>query len=109
MINGIDKLCMTKLDVLDDMETILVNDGLYVDGDGKTYDYIPSRVNDLRVSEYLEFPGWKSSTKECRKFQDLPENARAFIEAIEERIDPPIHWIGVGPGRDEMCMNHVDQ
>ena len=44
-------------------------------------------------------PGWKLSTAACRSFSDLPKEAQAYIERIEELVGVPVSWIGVGAGR----------
>lgn len=51
---------------------------------------------------YISLPGWKTSISNIRKYEDLPDNCRAYVETIEERVGVPIEWIGVGPSRDAM-------
>ena len=51
---------------------------------------------------YETLPGWKCDISKIRKYEDLPPNAKLYIERIEELIDIPIRWIGVGPERDAL-------
>ena len=44
-------------------------------------------------------PGWKTSIAKCRTFEELPPNAQAYVNRIEELVGCPVSWIGVGPGR----------
>ena len=53
--------------------------------------------------EYVTLPGWKSNTMGVKKYEDLPDNARAYIEYIERELGGvPVKWIGTGPARDDM-------
>ncbi len=52
--------------------------------------------------QYVTLPGWKTSIGSVRKFEELPENCKAYISFIEEFLKVPIKWIGVGPERDSM-------
>lgn len=54
--------------------------------------------------EYEVLPGWKSDISSIRNYFDLPKAARQYVERIEELVDVPIHYIGVGPGRDALIF-----
>lgn len=98
-INDIDELILTKLDVLDGFETIKIATGYTIDGE--PVDVFPSdieRLNDA-VPVTREFAGWQASTESCTTWDDLPENARAYISAIEEIAGKPVRMISVGAGR----------
>ena len=71
--------------------------------DGKKFDYLPASAEDqLRAKPiYKSFTGWKSSTVGIEKFEDLPDNAKSYIKAIQTFIDVPITFISVGPERTE--------
>lgn len=51
---------------------------------------------------YQELPGWKSSTSQVQKFEDLPKQAQDYIAFIENYIGVKVRWIGTGPGREDM-------
>jgi len=51
---------------------------------------------------YETFPGWKKDISQCRTWNDLPNEAKAYVERIESLVGVKIEWIGVGPGRDAM-------
>lgn len=52
--------------------------------------------------EYDVLPGWNCDISSVRSYSDLPEAARQYVERIEELVGTPIHYIGVGPGRDAL-------
>src|SRR4029079_6960644 len=83
-INGVSGLCVTKLDVLDGMETLQIGVG-YLFG-GKRRDILPVGAEELAGSEpiYEEIPGWSQSTLGVSQLSDLPEAARRYLRRIEE-------------------------
>jgi adenylosuccinate synthase len=97
MINGYTSLNLTKLDILDGMETIKV--GVNYKLDGKSLDSFPADLNVLeRIEvEYIEVPGWKEDISNCRKFEELPVNAQQYVQLIEKEL-------GV-PGKDNIFAN----
>ena len=102
MINGMTAINLTKLDVLDEMETIkIATDYFYK---GKKLESFPAATDTLAEIDvtYLELPGWKTSIKGVTSFKDLPKNAQAYVKKIEELLECPINFIGTGVGRDEM-------
>ena len=103
-INGVTDFVLTKLDVLTGLETIPVCVGYRV-GD-KTYDQMPMTQTDFHhaVPVYEEFPGWDEDIGTARSMEDLPKNARRYVEALEAMTSVPISVVGVGPGRDESII-----
>ncbi|MDQ1684598.1 MAG: adenylosuccinate synthase [Frankiaceae bacterium] len=103
-INGVTDFVLTKLDVLTGFETIPVCVGYRV-GD-TIYDEMPMSQTDFHhaVPVYEEFPGWDDDITKARSLDDLPQNARGYVEAIEAMTSVPISVIGVGPGRDESIV-----
>ncbi|WCJ26866.1 Adenylosuccinate synthetase chloroplastic [Euphorbia peplus] len=102
-INGFSSLNLTKLDVLSDLPEIQLGVA-YKQNDGTPIKSFPA---DLRVLEQLKveyevLPGWKTDISSMRKYSDLPVAARQYVERIEEIVGVPIHYIGVGPGRDAL-------
>ncbi|SFS86928.1 Adenylosuccinate synthetase [Saccharopolyspora flava] len=106
-VNGITDYFLTKLDVLSGLETIPICVAYDVDGE---------RVEDMPMTQtgvhhavpvYEEMPGWWEDLSDCRTFEDLPANARAYIERIEELSGARVSAIGVGPGRDQTIVRHT--
>jgi len=103
-LNGLTAINLTKLDVLDDFDTIKIGTKyLY---QGKELDAFPSSLETLAEVEviYEEMPGWKQKINDTRSFGELPENARNYIKRISELMECPINFIGVGVSRDEMII-----
>jgi adenylosuccinate synthase len=100
-VNGITDFFLTKLDVLSGLETVPICVGY--DVDGKRVDDMPMTQTDVHHAQpiYEELPGWFEDLSACRTFDDLPANARAYVERIEELTGAPVSAIGVGPGRDQ--------
>lgn len=108
MINGFTAICITKLDVLDDFEEIKIAVNYKCKETGKIIEGFPSCIDDLCDDKieivYETYPGWKTSTKHCHTFQQLPINAQVYLIRIEELLGNvvPIVWVGVGANRDDM-------
>jgi len=100
-LNGVTQLVLTKLDILDSLKEICVCVGYSLDGE--TLDKPPPLVEDWERVEpiYETMPGWMTSTKQAEKIRQLPENARAYIDKIEEFCNLSIGMISVGPDRKE--------
>ena len=97
--NGISGLCITKLDVLDELETIKVCTSYQLDGE--RLDVPPVRSEDLEraVPVYEELPGWQCSTVGLRETSKLPAAARRYLERVQTLCEAPIHIISTGPDR----------
>ncbi|KAH7653780.1 Adenylosuccinate synthetase protein [Dioscorea alata] len=102
-INGFSSLNLTKLDVLSDLPEIKLGVS-YKLINGQRIESFPADLNVLEKLEveYEVFPGWQSDISSIRNYKDLPPAARRYIEKVEEHISIPIHYIGVGPGRDAL-------
>lgn len=108
LINGYTSLNLTKLDVLDDLETIPI--GIAYHKDGKPLPALfPADLDDLAKVEvqYVELPGWKSSIQDVTNYDDLPENCKAYISFVEKYLGVPIEYIGTGPARESMVKRDV--
>jgi len=103
-INGVSGLCMTKLDVLDGLDTIRLCVGYRCDG--KTYATPPVGADAYTNCEpiYEEMPGWTDSTFGVREWNGLPEAAKAYLKRIEEIVGTPIAIVSTGPDRDETIV-----
>jgi len=100
-VNGIREMVITKLDVLNDFDTIKICVGYRVDG--KVFYHVPSNLEILKRSEpvYEELKGWKTEIKGARDFKDLPTNAKRYLKRIGKLIGTKIAMISVGSERDE--------
>ncbi|TVT53722.1 adenylosuccinate synthase [Amycolatopsis rhizosphaerae] len=105
-VNGITDFFLTKLDVLSGLDKVPVCVGYEVDG--VRTDDMPMTQTDVHHAKpiYEELPGWWEDLSDCRSFDDLPANARAYVERLEELSGARISAIGVGPGRDQTIVRH---
>ncbi|AKT50362.1 adenylosuccinate synthase [Arsenicicoccus sp. oral taxon 190] len=105
-INGVTDFVITKLDNLDTFAEIPVCVAYEINGE---------RVEEMPVSQsdfhhakpiYEVLPGWQQDITGCRTFEELPDNARRYVEFVEAQIGARVSVIGVGPGRDEVIVRH---
>ncbi len=103
-VSGINGIALTKLDVLDELEEIKMC--IQYELNGKKIDHLPSASEDqLKVKPiYKVFEGWKSSTKGIKSIDDLPENAKKYIYAIEDFIGAKISSISTSPEREDTIL-----
>ncbi len=103
-ISGIDGIALTKLDVLDELDEI--NICVEYDLNGKRIGYLPAAVEDqLKIKPiYKTFEGWKVSTKGIKNIDELPENAKKYIFAIEDFIGAKISSVSTSPERDDTIL-----
>ena len=104
IINGISGLCITKLDVLDGLEEILVCTGYELHG--QTLDILPLDADEVGSCKpvYQRFAGWSESTAGVTRWSDLPVNARRYLECVQEAISVPIDMVSTGPDRDHTIV-----
>ena len=103
-LNGIDGIALTKLDVLDGMESLNVCVGYRVDGE--VIDHLPaSTVLQQRIEPVYEtMEGWSESTRGARSWIDLPATAVKYIRRIEELIEAPVHLLSTSPEREDTIL-----
>jgi len=103
-INSLSGLCITKLDVLDDLDTLRICVNYRCNE--QVWDTLPPGAELLAdcEPEYIDMPGWKTSTVGIRRYEDLPENARVYLRKIEELVGVPIDIISTGPDRKETIV-----
>ena len=101
MINGVDYLAVTKLDVLDGLKEIKICTG-YKIGD-RVYDTFPADSVLLEKVEpvYETLPGWDEPTTEARSFEELPPNAQAYLRRMEKEVRAKVGIVSVGPKRTQ--------
>ncbi|MBU2978708.1 adenylosuccinate synthase [Alteromonas sp. C1M14] len=107
-INSITGFCLTKLDVLDGLDTLHICTG-YKDADGNVKDVPPMAADgyDLVTPVYEEMPGWSGSTFGITDVEKLPQEAKDYIARIEAITGVPIDIISTGPDRNEtMVLRH---
>jgi adenylosuccinate synthase len=104
LVNGFTGAAITRFDILDVLPKLRICTGY--DLDGTRHDYPPASAGLLARCQpiYEELPGWESPTAEIRRFEDLPPNARAYVQRVERLIECPVSMISVGPGRDQTIM-----
>ncbi|MFA5829121.1 MAG: adenylosuccinate synthase [Candidatus Gracilibacteria bacterium] len=105
MLNGYTCINLTKLDVMDDLDTVKIATKYL--HKGKELTAFPASIEILSEVEavYEEMPGWKQSISEARTINDLPENARNYVKRLQEVLGCPIEFVGVGIGREQMALS----
>ena len=105
-ISGIDGIALTKLDVLDGLETIKISVGYMLDG--KRIDYLPVAQDDQARVEpiYEEMEGWQDSTAGARTWNDLPAQAVKYVRHVEELIGVPVALLSTSPEREDTILVH---
>ncbi len=103
-VNSLSELAITKLDVLDGLDTIKVC--VAYESDGERFDQLPYHQTVLHHAEpvYVELPGWKQDLSGVRSREDLPAEAEAYLTLVEDQVGVPIGMVGVGPGRDQVLQ-----
>ena len=101
-LNGINSVNLTKLDVLTGFQNIRIGTGYRLDGE--EIKFIPASLADYENVEviYEDMPGWTEDISEAKHFKDLPKNAQNYVLRLEEIMQVPINFIGVGVHRSEM-------
>jgi adenylosuccinate synthase len=95
---------LTKLDVLDSFEEILVATAYAVDGAELASFPASTQILDKVEVKYRAFRGWKTSTIGLTKWEELPKAAQEYVEFIEQYLEVRIKYIGTGPGREQMIV-----
>ena len=100
-VNGLTGIALTKLDVLSDFDTIKVCTGYTYQG--KALETLPAALEIFENCQpvYEELPGWRTDITEVKSFEELPENARAYVRRLEELAGCPIVMVSIGPRRDQ--------
>ncbi|MDX2499563.1 MAG: adenylosuccinate synthase [Deltaproteobacteria bacterium] len=106
-LNGLTGLVITKLDVLDGLESLKICTGY--EYNGEIIDDFPANLKILGACKpvFETLPGWPEDISGLRKLENLPKNARRYLDRIEELLETPIDIVSVGPGREEtIIVNH---
>jgi adenylosuccinate synthase len=100
-LNGCTEVAITKLDVLDTLDTLRVCVAYEVDG--RLHRYLPYRQALVRQAQpvYEELPGWQEDLSGVTEASELPGPARDYVEFIADQIGVPVRYVCVGPGREQ--------
>tara|TARA_B100001996_G_scaffold326444_1_gene272817 strand:+ start:270 stop:1562 length:1293 start_codon:yes stop_codon:yes gene_type:complete len=104
-INSISHLCITKIDVLDGLDKILVAEEYEIDD--KRYETLPAMSQnrfERIIPRYTEYKGWSGTTSGLKSFDQLPAEAQTLIKGIEDSIGIPVSLISTGPDRNDMIV-----
>jgi len=104
LINGLDEVAITKLDVLDELEKIKLCTGYRYND--KVYENFPADLQIMKTSEpvYEELEGWKEDTTRVNKYKKLPPNARRYLERISEILKTKISMVSTGSRREQIIL-----
>jgi adenylosuccinate synthase len=104
IINGISGLCITKLDVLDGLPEILVCTGYELEG--RKLDILPLDADEIAACKpvYERFAGWRETTAGVTRWDELPVNARRYLECVQAVIGVPIDMVSTGPDREHTIV-----
>ncbi|MGD1991505.1 MAG: adenylosuccinate synthase [Chromatiales bacterium] len=103
-INSVTGMCITKLDVMDGMETVRICVAYELDGKQVTTPPVGADRFEQCSPVFIELPGWSESTVGAKSYDDLPNNAKAYLRKIEELCETPIDIISTGPDREETIV-----
>ncbi|MFC2020188.1 adenylosuccinate synthase [Chloroflexota bacterium] len=100
-VNGFTGMAVTRLDILDTLPTLKICVGYELDG--KTIDYFPSTISALEKCQpiYEELPGWQTSISHIKQYEQLPLEARRYVDRLEELTSCPVNLISVGARREQ--------
>ena len=103
-VNSLTDIALTKLDVLDDFDTIRVCVGYQLEG--RELQGFPDDAETLTRVEcvYVDIPGWKQSLRACRREADLPREVLLLLSLVEQHTKVPVSVVGVGPERDDVVL-----
>lgn len=103
-LNSMDYMAITRLDILDELPVLKICTGYTLHG--KKIDYMPASLKVLGECEpvYEEMPGWQTDISGIRKYVELPENARKYVERLSEVTGVPLGIVSVGPGRRQTII-----
>ena len=104
IINGVSGVCITKLDVLDGLKEIKVCVGYKLNG--QDIDILPLDADEIQACEpvFETFPGWSESSAGITQWDQLPANARAYLERVQALMGVPIDMVSTGPDRDHTIL-----
>ncbi|MEA2647555.1 MAG: adenylosuccinate synthase [Chloroflexota bacterium] len=107
LLNGVDSIALTKLDVLSEYETIRVGTGYFFRGEH--FEFPMSNISHLKHCEpvYEDLPGWMAPIADAKRWEDLPAACQRYVERLGELIGAPVDLISVGASRDETILRKL--
>ena len=106
MLNGVSQLVVTKIDVLNAFQEIMMATQYTIQGENT--DQLPFDICDVEIQPVLEsFEGWESSLEGVEDYADLPDQAKTFIKALEGYLQVPVSMISTGPAREELIHRKI--
>lgn len=103
-LNGITGIALTKLDVLQNLPQLKIC--IAYELNGEKFEYLPQNAGELDEVKplYDIMPGFEDDLESCKTFDDLPEEARAYVKRIEEILGVPVEYVSTGPGREQTII-----
>jgi len=102
MINGVDELIMTKIDVMNDFDEVKVCNE-YIDGHGHALNAIPFDLDQANLSPvWTSYKGWNQDLSAAKSFDQLPSETKEYVNALEHKLGKKFSMISIGVGRDEV-------
>ncbi len=106
MLNGVTQLVVTKIDVLNQFESIRM--ATHYHYQGARHEQIPYDLCHIEVRpEYQTFPGWKCSLEQSTSFEEMPMEAKSYIRAIEQHLKVPVSMVSTGPERKKLIIKEL--
>jgi adenylosuccinate synthase len=103
-INSVTGMCVTKLDVLDGMDTLKICVSYRLNGESIDVPPVGADLTEQCTPEYIEMPGWSETTAGAKSLDELPAAAQAYLRKVEELCETPIAIISTGPDRTETII-----
>ena len=104
-LSGVDELALSLLDVLTGLDEIKICTGYKIAGKPlESFD--PTRLGEVECV-YRTMSGWSEDITGCRRFEDLPEASRAYVDTVEELLERPVAFISVGPERNDIIVHNT--
>ncbi len=104
VINSLTGICITKLDVLDGLETLRICTSYRYEGQEISVPPTGAEAFEKCEPVYIDLPGWQTSTNGIQNYNDLPENARTYLEKVESLLGVPIDIVSTGADRNETLI-----
>ena len=106
MLNGVTQLVVTKIDVLNNFETIQA--GTHYQYHGEVHNQLPYDINNIKVVPlYRSHQGWQKSLEGVTEYDALPQEARDYIHSLEEDLGVPVTMVSTGPERKKLILKEV--
>ena len=106
MLNGVTQLVMTKIDVMNQLETIQA--ATHYQYEGKETGELPYDLCTVDITPVLKsYPGWKQDLDQAKDYEDLPKAAKTFIAFVEEQLNVPVTMISTGPERHKLITRDI--